>query len=53
MKTAVELILPLLDQHARADNEAAVQVATDEELFDEESGHNGLAGAGVVGQEKA
>ncbi len=48
-----ELRLPLLDEAAGRDDEAATQVAADDELADEEPGHDRLAGAGVVGEQEA
>ena len=53
METAVELVLPLLGEAAGADDEAALQVAAGDQLLDEQAGHDGLAGAGVVGQQEA
>ncbi len=53
MEAPVELVLPLLGQAAGADDEAALQVAAGDELLDEEPGHDGLAGAGVVGEQEA
>ena len=47
-----QLVLPLLDQAARADDQAAAQIAADEQLLDEQPGHDRLAGAGVVGQQE-
>ncbi len=46
------LVLPLVDQHARADDEHAPRVAADHELLDEQAGHDGLAGAGIVGEQE-
>ena len=53
VEAAVELVLPLLGQAARADDQAALQVAAGDQLLDEQAGHDGLAGAGVVGQQEA
>ena len=53
VEAAVELVLPLLGQAAGADDEAALQVAAGDQLLDEQAGHDGLAGAGVVGQQEA
>ena len=47
-----QLVLPLLGERAGADHHAAAQVAPDVELLDEEAGHDGLAGAGIVRQEE-
>ncbi len=43
----------MFGQVAGADNQAAAQVAPNEQFFDEEAGHNGFARAGVIGQQKA
>ena len=48
-----KLVLPLLGQHARADDQAAVEIATDHELLDEKTSHDRLAGARVIGEEEA
>ncbi len=48
-----ELILPLVGQVARCADEAALHVAAGHQLLDEQAGHDGLAGAGVVGQQEA
>ena len=48
-----ELVLPLLDQAARGDDQAALQVAAEDQLLDVEPGHDRLAGAGVVGEQEA
>ena len=53
MEAAVELVLPLFGEAARADHEAALQVAASDQLLDEEPGHDRLAGAGIVGKEEA
>src|SRR5205814_1724511 len=47
-----KLVLPLLDETARGDNETAFQIAADQQLLDEQTGHDRLAGAGVVGEQK-
>jgi hypothetical protein len=38
---------------AGRDNQAALQVATDQQFLDEKTGHDRLAGAGVVRQQEA
>ena len=53
MKTAVKLVLPLLGEAARADDETALQIATGDQFFDEQTRHDRLAGAGIVGKQKA
>ena len=53
VEAAVELVLPLLGEAARADDQAALQVAAGDQLLDEQAGHDRLAGAGVVGEQEA
>ena len=53
VEAPVELVLPLLGQAARADDQAALQVAAGDQLLDQQPGHDRLAGAGVVGQQEA
>ena len=48
----VELVLPLLRQHAGADDQAALQVTTDHQFLDIQPGHDGLSAAGVIGQQE-
>ena len=52
-KRRLQLVLPLLDQAAGADDEAALEVAAGDQLLDEEAGHDGLARAGVVREQEA
>ena len=47
-----QFIAPLLDQAAGGDDEDAAGVGPHDELADVEAGHDGLARAGVVGQDK-
>ena len=53
LEPSVELVLPLFGETAGADDEATRQVAAGDQLLDEQAGHDGLAGARVVGEEKA
>ena len=53
LESSVELILPLFGQTAGADHEATPEVASGDQLLHEETGHDGLAAARVVGEEKA
>ena len=53
LEAAVEFVLPLFGQRAGADDEAALEVAAGDEFFDQKAGHDGLAGAGIVGEEEA
>ena len=46
-------VLPLLDQRARRDDEASLQVAPDQQLLDEQARHDRLAGARIVGEQEA
>ena len=48
-----ELVLPLLHQAARHDNEAALQVTSDQKFLDEQSRHDGLACSWIVGEQEA
>jgi hypothetical protein len=48
-----QLIQPLFAEVSRADDEAAFEVAAEDEFFDEEASHDGLAGARVIGEEEA
>ena len=41
----VQLVLPLLGERAGRDDQAALQVAADHQLLDEQPGHDGLARA--------
>ena len=43
-----ELVLPLFDQTAGRDDQAAFEAPPDQELLDQQPGHHGLAGARVV-----
>src|SRR5216683_4371402 len=53
VKAQVELILPLLHKVAGRDDEAAMEIATNHEFFDEQSCHDGFARSWVVGQQVA
>ncbi len=48
-----QLVLPLLDQVAGRDHKAAFEVAPDQQLLDQKRRHDGLAGAGIVGEQEA
>ena len=47
-----QLVAPLLDQAAGRDDQDAAGVGPHDEFADVEAGHDGLAGAGVVGQDE-
>jgi hypothetical protein len=53
LEAAVELVLPLLGETAGADDQAALGDRRGHQLLDEQPGHDGLAGAGIIGQEEA
>ncbi len=53
VEAVVQLVLPLLGEAAGANDEAPLQVASRNQLLHEQPGHDGLAGARVVGQEKS
>ncbi len=48
-----QFVLPLVGQVAGHADQAALHVAADHQLLDEQAGHDRLAGAGVVGQQEA
>ena len=52
VKAPVQLVLPLLGQAAGAHDQAALQVTAGDQLLDQQPGHDGLAGTGVVRQQK-
>ena len=47
-----QLVLPLLDQTAGRDDQAAFQIAADQQFLDQQPGHDRLAGAGIVGEQE-
>ena len=49
----LHLALPLEGEVGRRDDEGALHQAADLQLLDEQAGHDGLAGAGVVGEQEA
>ena len=53
VKAPVEFVLPLLGEAAGADNQAALEIAARDQFPDEQPGHDGLAGARVVGEQEA
>jgi len=53
MELEMKLVLPLLGKHSGTHNKAAVQVATGQEFLNEKAGHDCLASAWVVSQQKA
>ena len=48
----IQLVLPLLDQAAGGDDQAALDVVAQDQLLDVEPGHDRLAGAWVVGEQE-
>jgi hypothetical protein len=53
VEAAIELVLPLLRKAARAHNEAALKVASGDELLHQEAGHDCLTCPRVVRQEES
>jgi hypothetical protein len=53
VETPVEFVLPLLREAARADNETPLEVTAGDKFLDQQTGHDGLPGAGIVGEEKS
>ena len=53
MEAPVQLVLPLLREAARADDQATLQVAAGDQLLHQEPRHDGLSRARVVGQQEA
>ena len=47
-----ELVLPLLDEASRGDDQAAFQITPRTQLLDQQSGHNRLACPRIVGQQE-
>ena len=52
MESPVEFVLPLLDQTARADNQTALQVASGNQLLNEQPRHDGFARSWIVGEQE-
>ena len=48
-----ELVLPLLDEVSRSDDQAALQIAPCAQLLDQQPGHDRLARPRIVGQQEA
>ena len=48
-----QLVLPLLDQAPRGDDEATLDVAPDHQLLAEQPGHDRLTGTRIVSQEES
>ena len=48
----IQLVLPLLDQAAGGDDQAALDVLAEDQLLDVQAGHDRLAGARVVGEQE-
>ncbi len=49
----IQLVLPLIDQAAGRDDQAAPDVLAQDQLLDVEARHDRLAGAGIVGEQEA
>ena len=48
----LQFVLPLVGEATGRDDEAALQVAAEQQLLDEQAGHDGLARAGIVGEQE-
>ena len=48
-----QLILPLLNDAARRDDQATLHIATNHQLLDQEPGHDGLTRSRVVREQEA
>ena len=53
MKAPVQLILPLLNQAAGADDQAAPEVTAGNQLLDQQARHDGLASSRIISQQEA
>ena len=53
MKAPIKFVLPLFRQIAGTNNQATLQIAAGNQFLDEQPRHDGLAGAGVIGQKEA
>ena len=53
VEALVQLILPLLGQAAGTHHQTALQIAAGDQFLHQQSGHDRLAGAGIVGQQEA
>ena len=53
VEPAVQLVLPLLGEAAGTDDQTALEVSAGDQFLDEQPRHDGLAGAGVVGEQEA
>ena len=53
LESTVQLVLPLLGEAAGADDQAPLQVAAGDQFLDQQARHDGLARAGVVGEQEA
>ena len=53
LEFAREFVLPLFDEVAGTDNQAPLEVSASDQLFDQQSRHDRLARAGIVGKQEA
>ena len=53
MKPAIQFVLPLFGQTARTDDQAALQVASGDQFFHQQAGHDCFARPGVIGEQEA
>src|ERR1700687_2201673 len=52
MEASIELVLPLLRKAAGTNHQATVQVPAGDQLFDEETGHDGLTSTRVISEQE-
>src|SRR5207248_3011506 len=52
MEASIKLVLPLLGEATRADDQATVKVAAGDQFLHQKAGHDCLTGARIIGQEK-
>jgi hypothetical protein len=53
VESAIEFVLPLFSEASRADHEATLEVATGDQLLDQQAGHDGFARARIVSEQEA
>lgn len=52
MEPPAQFILPLFREASRTDDQAPLQIATSNQLFDQQSGHDRLSGTRIVREKK-
>ena len=53
VEAGAQFVLPLLGQAARAHHQTPPQIAAHDEFLHQQASHDGLAGAGIVGEQEA